>query len=178
MAFILLAIFAAAECDLVIGQTSLTGLAPAAPKVRAAHAALHPVQQLVRVGHLGEVREVFVGVGRGEDSVEAPTRAQLLLGLDQNLDVVGGQVVGDAATPLLPVTNLRVMLSKILSRPNIYLIEVSLLLHVLLSKYFVVKTLQLSLLNGDKCCSKMSTKSFVVYLTKCHIPQSVHTLHT
>ena len=108
MAFILLAIFAAAECDLVIGQTSLTGLAPAAPELRAAHRTLHRVQQLVRVGHLGEVREVFVGVGRGEDSVEAPTRAQLLLRLDQNLDVVGGKVIGDAATPLLPVTNLRV----------------------------------------------------------------------
>ena len=153
-------------------------MVPAAPELRAAHGALHPVQQLVRVGDLGEVGEVFVGVGRGEDPVEAPTRAQLLLGLDQNLDVVGGQVVGDAASPLLPVANLRVMLCKILSRYNIYLIEVSLLLHVLLSKYFVVKTLQLSLLNGDKCCSQMSTKSFVVYLTKCHIKQSADTVHT
>ena len=96
-------------------------MVPAAPELRAAHGALHPVQQLVRVGHLGEVGEVFVGVGRGEDPVEAPTRAQLLLGLDQNLDVVGGQVVGDAASPLLPVANLRVMLCKILSRYNIYL---------------------------------------------------------
>ena len=73
---------------------------------------------------------------------------------------------------------LHIMTNRPPCRSNIYLIEVSLLLHILLSKYFVVKTLQLSLLNGDKCCSKMSTKSFVVYLTKCHIPQSAHTVHS